>query len=100
MKIYIAGKVTGLPVGEVFAKFGQAEFWLKEQGHEVVNPLRLCSQSWSWQQCMRVCIAALVGCDAVCLLKDWNESRGAMVEHYIASMMGMRIIVYKPSKRA
>ena len=48
MRVYIAGKVTGLPIGEVYTKFGAAEFWLKQQGYDVVNPLRLCSSDWSW----------------------------------------------------
>lgn len=37
MKVYIAGKVSGLPTGEVFTKFGQAEYWLRQQGHEGVH---------------------------------------------------------------
>lgn len=98
MKVYLAGKVTGLPMGEVFAKFGQAEFWLKEQGHTVVNPLRLCSNHWSWERCMRVCIQAMMDCEGVCLLPDWNESKGAMVEHYVATMLGLKIFVYKPKR--
>lgn len=100
MKVYIAGKVSGLPTGEVFTKFGQAEYWLKGLGHEVVNPLRLCSSDWTWERCMRVCLTELMKCDAICLLKDWGESRGAITEHYLASRLGMRMMVYKPSRNA
>ena len=100
MKVYIAGKVSDLPVGEVFIKFSQAEYWLRLQGHETVNPLRLCSSDWTWERCMRVCLTELMKCDAICLLKDWGESRGAITEYYLASRLGMRMMVYKPSRNA
>lgn len=95
-KVYIAGKVSGLPFGDVFTKFGMAEFWLKNQGYEVVNPLRLCSTSWSWSKCMRVCLAELVTCDAICMLPDWTDSRGAHLEWAVATHLGMRVMNYRP----
>ncbi len=100
MKVYIAGKVSGLPVGETFIKFAQAEWWLKEQGHEAVNPLRLCSSTWPWDRCMRVCLTELVKCDAICLLKDWGDSPGAVTEYYVASRLGMRVMTFVPRKAA
>ena len=98
MKVYIAGKVSGLPTGEVFTKFGQAEFWLRQQGHETVNPLRLCSSTWTWAQCMRVCIPELMKCDAICLLHDWADSRGARWEYHDAQMIGMKVFTFRPQK--
>lgn len=98
MKVYISGKVTGLPTGEVFTKFGQAEYWLRQQGHETVNPLRLCSTGWSWKKCMRVCLTEMLKCDAICMLHDWAKSQGAQMEYYNAQMLGMRVFVFSPSK--
>lgn len=98
MKVYIAGKVSGLPTGEVFTKFGQAEYWLRQQGHETVNPLRLCSSTWTWAQCMRVCIPELMKCDAICLLHDWADSRGARWEYHDAQMIGMKVFTFRPQK--
>lgn len=100
MKVYIAGKVSDLPVGEVFIKFSQAEYWLRQQGHETVNPIRLCSSAWTWEQCMRVLIPELMKCDAICLLPDWAGSKGAQTEYYVAQMLGMRILCYRPSKNS
>ena len=96
MKVYIAGKVSDLPSWEVFIKFAQAEWWLREQGHETVNPLRLCSSKWTWEQCMRVCIQELMKCDAICLLHDWAESRGAVWEYHDAQMLKMPVMVFIP----
>lgn len=47
MKVYIAGKVTGEKIGDVFVKFAAASYQFQRKGHEVVNPLRITSQSWS-----------------------------------------------------
>lgn len=96
MRIYIAGKATGLPTGDVFIKFGAAEHWLKQIGYEVVNPTRLVSRNWSWQRCMRVCITELMKCDAICMLPDWIDSKGAQTEWALACHLGMRIINYRP----
>lgn len=92
MKVYIAGKVGGLPLAQVFIKFSSAEFRLRRQGHEVVNPVRVCSQSWSWEHCMRVCLKELIDCDAVCALEDWGESKGAKIEMYVAESLGLKVI--------
>ena len=96
MKVYIAGKVSDLPSWDVYIKFAQAEMWLREQGHETVNPLRLCSSKWTWEQCMRVCIPELMKCDAICLLHDWAESRGAVWEYHDAQMLKMPVMVFIP----
>lgn len=98
MRVYIAGKVTGLPIGEVYTKFGAAEFWLKQQGYDVVNPLRLCSSDWSWERCMRVCIGELAKCDVLCTLHDWHDSRGAQAEYFVACTCGLRIINFRPQR--
>lgn len=95
MKVYIAGKVTGEKIGDVFVKFAAASYQFQRKGHEVVNPLRITSQSWSWEKCMKVCINALTGCDAIFMLKDWKESKGAKFEHQTAEVCGIKIIYQK-----
>lgn len=84
-KIYIAGKVSGLPIHEVTMKFGTAQKKLENKGYEVINPLAVVND-WDtdWNTAMRKCIAALTDCDAICLLPDWKESKGARIENSIA----------------
>ena len=92
MKVYIAGAVSKLPIADVFVKFNTAEFRLKQAGHVVVNPLRIVSQKWTWEKCMKACITELVKCDAICLLPDWGESRGARLEYHIAQELKLKVI--------
>jgi len=93
MKVYLAGKVTGLRIQDVFVKFGVAEYQLKRRGHTVVNPLRLVSQRWDWKKCMEVCITELVKCNAIYLLPDWYDSRGAKLEYHIAQELNLKLLV-------
>ena len=94
-RIYISGPVSGLDEADVRMSFRAAEWRLQGEGHEVVNPVRLCSSDWSWGKCMRVCITALMGCDAVYMLKGWKRSKGARLEHFVALKLGMEITVEK-----
>lgn len=41
MKIYISGKITGLPYDEAAAIFNRAKAFLLAKGFEVVNPMEL-----------------------------------------------------------
>lgn len=91
MKIYIAGKITGEKQGDVFTKFNTAAFQIKRKGHEVVNPLELCSGTWSWEECMKVCLEHLITCDAIFILSDWMLSKGARLEYEVATGLGMPV---------
>ncbi len=92
MRIYIAGKVTG---DENYReKFNQAEKALASIGHEPINPACLqLPKSCSWKDYMSLTLRMLDLADAVCLLPDWKESRGACVEYGYAVAKD-KIIVY------
>jgi nucleoside 2-deoxyribosyltransferase len=86
IRIYIAGKVTGTPIIETTHKFGAWQKAIEAMGFEAVNPLAVVN-NWQtpWNEAMKLCIAELVKCDAVFLLDDWIESRGAMYEQRLAA---------------
>ena len=84
-RVYIAGKVTGMPYIPTYYKFQKREKELQDLGYSVFNPMKKCSQSWSYFRCMCVCIFNLLfRCDKISLLDDWQDSRGARIEHKIA----------------
>lgn len=80
MKVYISGKITGLDRQVAVGNFARAEKILKSKGYEVVNPTRLCTADMDWDEAMKICIAELKKCDAIYMLPDWRESKGAIIE--------------------
>jgi hypothetical protein len=92
MRTYISGRITGLPYEEVKQKFATAEQTLPTIGMEPVNPLKNgLHVDESWSRHMVRDIEMLMSCDAIYLLADWMDSKGARIERYIASEVGMKI---------
>lgn len=91
-KIYIAGKVTGLPIDEVTMKFGTAQKELENKGFFPVNPLEVVNDfKATWEAAMKKCIRALTECDAVYLLPCYTDSPGARFEIEIAHKLGIPV---------
>jgi len=83
-KIYISGKITGLEKEEAEEAFEKAEYGLRNKGWDVVNPMKIeRAHDLSWESYMKNDIKALLDCDAVFMLKGWEDSRGARVENDI-----------------
>lgn len=96
MIVYIAGKVSGLPLIDVTQKFGAAQKLLEAEGFEVINPLTVVSEKgdgWKtkWPEAMRLCITELMKADAIYMLPDVKDSKGALIECGIAHNLGMAI---------
>lgn len=90
--VYVSGPMTGKPDLN-FPAFHKAAASLRASGYEVVNPAELNPDpNASWEQCMRVDIAALMSCTAIAMLPGWEHSRGAKLERQIADALGMRPI--------
>lgn len=92
MKIYyISGRISG---DEHNAKelFRKAKEFLQQLGYGVVNPFDngLHSDS-SWERHLAVDIINMLECDGLMQLEGWQQSRGARLEHEIASIKGMEI---------
>jgi Asp-tRNA(Asn)/Glu-tRNA(Gln) amidotransferase A subunit family amidase len=97
MRIYIAGKISGLPPEEAKAAFEKAAALLKQHGHEPVNPIEANGLDGDgvehpWADYMKRDIPLLLACDGICLLDNWRDSKGARLEHEIAAELGMHII--------
>lgn len=94
MKIYIAGKITGCNLYDAQEKFLKAEQMLLSCGHKPVNPMAKVSEqeNYSWADYMKEDIPLLLACDAIYLLPDWADSKGARLEKIIAEELGMTLI--------
>ena len=95
MKIYISGKITGYEISEAAKKFKESENYLLEKGFEPVNPFNLSEThpDKTWKDYMLDDIKGLFDCEAIYLHSDWELSKGARNEKYIADVL--RLVVYK-----
>jgi len=92
MIVYIAGKVSGIEM-EARVLFKTAEIELLLQGHDVINPMELPhDHDKTWQSYMRECISAMMKADALYLLPNWRESKGARIEVQLAHNLGIKIL--------
>lgn len=86
MKIYISGKMTGLPdLGR--EHFNQAAAALQDRGHVVLNPAAL-PIGMDKADYMPICLAMLGAADAIYMLDGWGSSRGANLEIQYAMYQG------------
>jgi len=93
LKVYIAGKVTGLEKAEVFKKFNESKCQLKKQGCITMSPAVLASnEGFGHSDYMHVCFAMIDVCDAVYMQKDWRDSKGARMELQYAKNLKKRIL--------
>jgi hypothetical protein len=91
-KVFISGKVSDLPYLVAYGNFANAERTLAAMGYEVVNPMKICKQNWSWVRCMAKCLWAIFFCKKVYQLPDWKDSKGARIECRWAKFLGKRIV--------
>lgn len=107
MKIYIAGPMSGVENFN-FPLFFETENKLKELGYEVINPAHNDGESLeealanagspekprnSWGYYMRRDLAHVLAVDAICVLPDWRQSKGANLEVHVAQELGLPIYV-------
>ena len=89
MKIYIAGKITGLEnYKETFQK---AHDWLTSEGHIVMNP-SIMPPGFEHHEYMKICYSMIDACEGVYFLKNWTESVGAKLEHEYAVKNNKKLV--------
>jgi hypothetical protein len=94
-RIFLSGPMTGLPEFN-FPAFHAAADLLRTHGHHVENPAENPEPPCgTWEGWMRQAIGQLVRCDTIMLLQGWQDSRGARIEHDLATKLGLRIRHYR-----
>ena len=92
-KCYIAGPISGLDYQQAYDAFREAELKLSAAGHDPVNPMRLPhNHDKEWSSYMREDLTELLKCESIYLLSGWYDSKGARLEFYVATCLGLKLI--------
>ena len=92
MKVYISGAITN--DFNYKEKFKQAEEKLLKMGHAVLNPT-IIPPVLTHKEHMHIDLAMIDICDALYMLKDWEQSEGAKAEYRYAIELGKNIYLEK-----
>lgn len=93
MKIYLSGAITGTT--DYMERFETAEAKLTQDGHTVFNPAAVNSMMPSettYEEYMRVSFTLLDMCDAIYMMRGWQDSKGANREYGYALGKDMIIL--------
>lgn len=95
-KVYISGAIAHHDLAERKAAFKAAERELAEMGFAPVNPFdNGVPAEAHWTHHMRADIGLLVGCDYIYMLRGWELSKGAKLEHDVATSCGIKVLKYE-----
>ena len=92
-RIYISGKITG--TDDYMERFEKAEKYLITKGYSVLNPAKVNAQMPSdttYDEYMQIALTMLRMADSIYMLKNWQDSNGAKIEHQIATMLKIDIL--------
>lgn len=89
MKVYIAGAITDNP--NYREQFKEAEERLVAAGHAVINPCK--NEGFTYREYINMGLCELMHCDAIYLLKGYENSTGATLEHDYARTVGLKVIM-------
>ena len=98
-KCYISGKITGLPNEVATQNFREASLHARFLGYEPINPMNIIpngeepkseKDKWSWF--MKADLKEMMDCDIVLMQSNWEDSKGAIVEHNLARDLGLTIM--------
>lgn len=102
-KVYIAGRISGITLEEAKELFKEAEQRLRANKKiEPINPLKYIKQGLTaerieqdpqaYEQQMQECFRLIDQCQAVYMLHNWKDSKGATREREYAIKQGKSII--------
>ncbi len=90
MRVYVAGRITGVP--DYAKRFAEAAQALRLQGFEVFNPAAANMESDPLPKIMAHDLSQLCECQAIAMLPGWWRSGGARIEWMLSRYLGLRRI--------
>ena len=93
MRLYISGPSTGHE--DYMERFLEAEKHLEVQDYSVINPAAVDMElpcELTYEEHIYLDMGMLTTCDAIYMLKGWQESRGANREYGYALGRGLKVM--------
>lgn len=91
-KVYISGPITNDP-DHYKENFRQAKEFLIHIGYDVVSPAEY-PENLHYNDYIKIGLKDLMECDAICMLPNWTESKGACLEHHYAEVTNIPIFYF------
>ncbi len=86
--------MSGLPRERYTMLFLHAQQGLERRGYEVINPAahQQASANVTYKDALATDMALLASCDAIYMLRNWQDSPGAKAEYAFATACGMPVL--------
>lgn len=93
MNIYISGPITGKTRPELISSFGVMADRIRDAGHNPIDPTDTSHWGLGWKTYMQIAIEILTSgeIDAVYMLRGWEDSTGASLEHKWAKRLSIPV---------
>ena len=98
-KVFISLPITSRPEPTMEEKIYRAKNnaremadIFKKEGYEPITPFDVTKGGMTEAQCIGACITALLECDCVYFCKNWENSRGCRIEHFVTIEHNIEII--------
>lgn len=89
-RLYLSGGMSGIPEFN-FPAFNALAKELRGKGYEVINPAEHGAKD-SWEQYLAYDLKLLLQCDAIVMLPEWEQSKGAKLEYFFAVEHGKTVL--------
>lgn len=95
LKCYISLPISGYDLTERRRLAEKVKAFLIAAGLEPISPLdKRLSDEAPYTEHMRQDLKILLECDAICLVKGWERSRGCSVENIVAQTLNLQTLYY------
>lgn len=92
--VYLSGPISGRPYYEYQDEFREWETICENNGLVVLNPAKN-PKGLTAADYMRISLAQVEAADAIVLLPNWQNSKGAKIEKAYAEYIGKRVFFCK-----
>lgn len=94
-RVYISGPMQGY-ADHNFPAFEKAAKRLRHLGYEVVSPHEIEQEpDGQWEDFLKKDLREMLTCDTIILLVGWTQSKGAMLELFVARQVGMDVQLWE-----